>query len=508
MTNQKRTAESFFLNYNSMDQQKQNHLYRETKECTQFGLVWSPPEPSAKDNVVGQSRYLLSCLDTGIISCWDIHAGCNSNKDDNDRNEIDGNHIQKEQNEHVINTLLAGNHESYPILKIRASYNVLYNMEFIYTSNQWYLSVCGDDGVLIYKWRDIYPLLQSKSMDSTTYKTATVAVVELKPISHFHPHPSLNELQGKQQIMIQQWHHPQTHDPPYTSFPSPKQLCHYQGTEINGTSMDTFHNVLYGAAGDSFGCYQWDFETGRILGNLTNPNHKHMNSDFLHSVCVAPGGSSGHVLTGSEDGTMGMWDGKQMKLIEMIHCSDFLEPTTSPPTTKIFGTINHHTNRSIHRNNKLHGWISGIDVETDGNWAVIGGGIDHHSIMDHHHNNTNEEEGGFLALWHLPTRSMIKSRKTRETIQAVSYHSYHDSIVSCGNENVISYWSWSLIENEKQQQQQQQQQSCQKRVWCTSPSCFGLAANERNGMLAVCGAGDILDCFTHVGHKSFTLALR
>ena len=176
----------------------------------------------------------------------------------------------------------------------------------------------------------------------------------------------------------------------------------------------------------------------------------------------------------------------QEQLNENIKQLGFKNYVNTPNQKKI---DNHH------RKPKLNGWISNIDVEESGNWAVIGGGID-----NNHSNNSksidssqsSSNDGGFLALWHLPSRTIACSHKTREQIQSVCYDSFHDSIVTCGNENVVSYWSWCA---EKRQE----------RVWSTPPSCFGLSINEMNGMLATCGIGNIVDCFTHVGHKSFSL---
>ena len=72
--------------------------------------------------------------------------------------------------------------------------------------------------------------------------------------------------------------------------------------EINSTSYDQTHNILYAAAGDGFGCYQWDLETMQLLGTFGGANvGTRCDSDYLHVVKVI---QDGEVITGGEDGKM------------------------------------------------------------------------------------------------------------------------------------------------------------------------------------------------------------
>jgi len=69
---------------NYKEQRQQYQLDRQIKECTQFGVAWSPPAPLASDKGEEEEagRYLFSCLNSGIIACWDTLGG------DDDSEEI------------------------------------------------------------------------------------------------------------------------------------------------------------------------------------------------------------------------------------------------------------------------------------------------------------------------------------------------------------------------------------------------------------------------------------
>ena len=187
------------------------------------------------------------------------------------------------------------------------------------------MSVCGDDGILIYKWADIYQEITMSVHTITTTKTTTAKTmckprnVELEPIAHYQPPSSSQNL-----------YYTQTQTQPQPQPP----------TEINCTSVDASRKVLFAAAGDLAGCYQWDLETGQLIGTLHGGGHlsksssshprgrafgrrlqrdantnttqqqqqqqqqsKRRHHDFLHSVCIVPG-EKGYVLTGGEDGNV------------------------------------------------------------------------------------------------------------------------------------------------------------------------------------------------------------
>ena len=156
--------------------------------------------------------------------------------------------------------------------------------------------VSGDPGVLLYKWSDFEDAIDAvqdpkngdcngggdfdgNGVSSDEWKT------KMHPIATFRPHPS-------------------------------PAACLGDIVEINCTSYDPCNNLLYGAAGDAFGCYQWELETQRLLGTLGGVGSGRFRGgvgghrDYLHVVKTISekeeGGSIGlrYVITGGEDGNM------------------------------------------------------------------------------------------------------------------------------------------------------------------------------------------------------------
>jgi hypothetical protein len=134
--------------------------------------------------------------------------------------------------------------------------NALYNVEFINTDSE-LLLISGDPGILVYRWSDF-----EQSIQQIHENESSPATVDIHPVTSFHPHPSPLET-----------------------------------IEINCTSYDPRSNVLYAAAGDGFGCYQWDMTSLTLLGTFGG---RGVHSDYLHVVKVV----DDRVITGGEDGKM------------------------------------------------------------------------------------------------------------------------------------------------------------------------------------------------------------
>eukprot|EP00970_Alexandrium_tamarense_P016329 scaffold6361_cov193-Alexandrium_tamarense.AAC.5 len=235
--------------------------------CTIYGSAFSP----------GDVHYLVVCDSMGRICVWDILLGSSTSKTINDGDTRSG--------RDMLQTKGIG---SKPILCVHASRdgtrnntsfggisdtNTLYDVKFIHpSSNETMLVVSGDPGVLVYRWADFEAAI-SEALDKKL-SSATATTVEIKPITTFEPHPS-----------------------PVTALG--------ETIEINATSYDKSDNLLYAAAGDSFGCYQWDLTTERLMGTFGGYNRFGTgHRDYLHDVkCISEIGSK-YVITGGEDGQM------------------------------------------------------------------------------------------------------------------------------------------------------------------------------------------------------------
>jgi hypothetical protein len=245
---------------------------------------------------------------------WEIHA--HAEDDINDYLQIEqhlkGRRRTFEDNEGVVG---AAQPSRRPIVKFQASKGKLYSIGFIDLPLATMLAVCGDEGVLIYSWRDISDLKND---------SATV----LKPVQHLKPYKSPNVV------------------------------------EINDFDYDE-DNHLYGASGDAFGCYKWDLESEKIL--KTYPSK---NGGYLHTLKVLPSSSSdashSTLLFGGEDGILGVWDRKQDKLIENIDVKEAMNNNAKIMSSTVSSGFTHWTDSNI--------WISHIHSADSSNfWNLCGG---------------------------------------------------------------------------------------------------------------------------------------
>jgi hypothetical protein len=301
-----------------------------------------------------------------------------------------------------------------PLLRRRVSNGVLYSIQVTRHSDDRILLVtAGEDGVLIFDWnKDIIGRLNENSNANAI----------LAPMANFRPWPSALE----------------------------------DKIEINDVQLCGSH--LFGAAGDAFGCYKWDLETQKLLTTYRSPGH-----GYMHSVEVVPnnsGGPSNLLLTGGEDGILGIWDRDKDKLVDKIDMANV--PDSS---AKSQSRAKKQTSR----------WISSV-LPRDENWWTVAGGT---------------EKGGFLSTFHAPTRSLIASIETHETPQNLAF--CNNAIVSVANESVVSHWNPLSLERTH-------------RVWCGPPSAYA-AAVAPDGKLAVAGVGNTVDLFENATQKTFVFSL-
>ena len=309
----------------------------------------------------------------------------------------------------------------------------MYDIQVIQNNNTELLVLSGDIGSYIYKWSDVEECIPSEGIITTPN------TVHIQPITIFHPHPSPSDI-----------------------------------IEINSTSYDSKANVLYGAAGDAFGCYQWDLETETLLGTFGG-RRGGAPQDYLHVVKVTENG----VLTGGEDGTMGFWSGKETKLIQLFDIQD----TMNKNKQLVIG-------QSVHKGGFLnnssvwsHGsnlWISSI--EQHGNWLAVGGGAEHGHNGITSRSSSTPATSGFMTMWHSPTRSFTSGCVTRENIHAIVYNPSLDLFVTGANECRISYWESTSAKR-------------LGRAWCSSSAIYAMSMSVENGMMIAGGCGGVLDCY-------------
>eukprot|EP00592_Proboscia_alata_P021865 CAMPEP_0194425394 /NCGR_PEP_ID=MMETSP0176-20130528/24733_1 /TAXON_ID=216777 /ORGANISM="Proboscia alata, Strain PI-D3" /LENGTH=466 /DNA_ID=CAMNT_0039235739 /DNA_START=163 /DNA_END=1566 /DNA_ORIENTATION=- len=445
----------------------QDELHRrQVENTTVYGTVFSPDG----------GRYLVACSSIGMICCWDMNGEDRSEdeKDASEETKVDSS-TSAHKRRRTIGCLSEGywgnnkkrhRNDGRPILRVQVpgitsqtKSRTLYDIKFVRLSNDnHHLIVSGDVGIIVYRWSDF---LNHLSTEQTTTKMITI-----EPVATFHPHPSVSE---------QSW----------SSVEAAGGSKHGTGhAEINSAEIDTELNVLYGASGDLFGCYQWDLETQKLLTTLPC-------SDYLHTVRTVPstnGGCGNHtVLTGGEDGKLGIWDGKNGKLIEKMD----VRLTMDANASLITSDTHNRNNGNVCWGQSSNLWLSNIDVDECGNWAVVCGGAENGS------NGTpataaTPSNNGFLTLWNLPTRSMTSGHATRETLQSVRYNTHNGTILTVGNEPYLSYWSYSKANRVG-------------RTRLNVPSGFAIALNDVNGVICVGGSSCFVDCLANEGNCAFSL---
>ena len=399
---------------------------------TVFGLAW-------------WDDYLVGCTSSGSVIVWQIPTTVLDDEEYNDKHPPDEGTSKRQKmafRSDIDDDILQSSNRCSrtPVAKLQASTGVLYSIAFLNHSSSLILGVCGDEGIKLYSWSDIENLIDNPS-------------AEVSSLSHFRPHTSQSV------------------------------------AEINDFAMDE-NLFLYGASGDSFGCYKWDTETETLLKTYSSPARGYLHTLKVLPASTTPGGHS-VLLMGGEGGVLGVWDRKQDQVIETLdikaamNASTPLMSSTSP--SKGFSRWN----------NSIHLWSSHIHASTDSSswWHVCGGAESHTS--------KSGGFGGYMTSWHAPTRSLAAGCATRESLNHMASYSQLSSspssssssqLATIGNESVVSYWSPTRAERTG-------------RFWCTPPCAYAIDVRETDGRTAVGGVGHTVDILEYEGPKVYSVSL-
>jgi len=403
--------------------------------CTVHGSAFGPPSGG---NDGGRRRPLVACTSDGRIAVWDPRPSSE------------------------------GSASSAPILVVDvggegiSKDRTLYNLQFIRKSDgDHFLVASGDPGALIYRWRDFEAAIgavrecdddaggKPKCQDPQgSGKSAHCPFTEPRPIATFRPHPSpLGE-----------------------------------SVEINCTSYCEANGILYGAAGDAFGCYQWDLATERLVGTFGGASRFDGggHQEYLHVVKTIPaceGIGSRYVVTGGEDGNMGFWDGKDGKLVEMMNVQGVMDQNKeSVASDTMANSRSFASGLATPWNHGSKLWVSSVDCND--NWLAACSGAENAngSIAS----RSGPGGAGFVTLWHLPTRTFAAGRVTRESVNAAAYGPSSDCFVTGGNEGRVSFWEATTLRRAG-------------RSWSTPPGTYTISVDGES--MIVGGSGGTLDCF-------------
>ncbi|CAH9066059.1 unnamed protein product [Cuscuta europaea] len=209
--------------------------------------------------------------------------------------------------------------------------------------------------------------------------------------------------------------------------------------ENNAIAVNPQNGSVFAAAGDSC-AYCWDLE--RSVIKMVFKGH----SDYLH--CITARNSHDQVLTGSEDGTVRIWDCKSGKCVQIIE------------------------QEKDKANKETFPYISCIALDASESWLAFG-------------------SGPSLSLWNLPACHCISKIGTHFATQDVIFDDHQ--ILTVGSEPILSRFSMSgeII----------------SQIQCAPESTFSISLHP-SGVTAVAGYGALVDVISHFGSHLCTFRCK
>jgi len=311
-----------------------------------------------------------------------------------------------------------------PVFKLQVCKGSLYDVDIIPQSDgtDCVIVTCGDNGIFVYK--NFLPSIQNGEVN-----------IKPAPTSHLYPYPDMYASKLR--------------------------------SEINRISFDASLGHLFAAGGDGC-CYVWDIGAEKLVGTLCEESQMSgmnvvkaigANSELSCNNCVLTGGDGMNPL--------GVWSGKDHKLIQSIS----IDNNSDPQHTKEI---------------KSSSWVSCIDSDPAGRWAVVGGGT----------RGTKQAttEKGFVQLFNLQSRSATSYKETKALIHDVAFHPRKDKVVSIGNQGIVSFWNPMDLSVGQV-----------GRTLLSSPASYCIGMNPGNDLMAIGNVTSSIDCFSEHLIKTNTL---
>ncbi|KAJ0400862.1 hypothetical protein P43SY_000132 [Pythium insidiosum] len=220
-------------------------------------------------------------------------------------------------------------------------------------------------------------------------------------------------------------------------------------SEINSIAT-TRHDPsrVFLAGGDGL-AHEWD------LASLQCARQYEGHRDYLHAVQYVS--HSKELITGSEDGTVAIWDARSAKR------TDELRPS--------------------HGSSGL--WVGSVTTDSSETWLACGGG----GISTSKAAST----GGFVSMWHLPSRVPVHFTATGlADVHDLAFHT--TSLLTVGNEPQLKTWnrsSGSLLSAAR----------------CSVPSAQFCVVDAATDLIALGGHSNVVDVCMMPGVVSFSLQL-
>ncbi|TMW61318.1 hypothetical protein Poli38472_012509 [Pythium oligandrum] len=239
----------------------------------------------------------------------------------------------------------------------------------------------------------------------------------------------------------------------------PRQSMGYRGallpySEINDIASAQASSHVFFAGGDSL-AYEWDLSAEQCVRQFKG------HSAYLHSLQYV--NHSQELVTGSEDGTIGLWDARTAARIDVL--TPRAQATTTDSQTKTTASTR---------------WVRSVTTDASETWLACGGG----SSM-----------GGYLGMWHLPSRVPVHytETKTKSDVQDLTFH--QTDLLTVGNDATLNKWNRSsgvLLSSAR----------------TSVPSSQFCVVDRTTDLIAVGGYAPFIDICMMPGVVSFSLAVN
>lgn len=238
-------------------------------------------------------------------------------------------------------------------------------------------------------------------------------------------------------------------------------------SEINEVAVATTSGHLFLAGGDSL-AHEWD------LGTQTFVRQYEGHHDYLHTLRYLT--HSQELVTGSEDGSIGIWDARKAGKVEFLHPQKPSAVTASSSSTPP-PTNGKTKDQSL--------WVGCVANDASEVWLACGGGKKR--------SPGQAQTGGFMSMWHLPSRVPVHYTDTSSDISDVVFH--HMDLLSVGNEASLKKWnrsSGALLAS----------------AHSTIPSSHFCVVDHETDIIAVGGNAPVIDIYAMPGVVSFSLLVE
>eukprot|EP00742_Colponemidia_sp_Colp-10_P002281 GILJ01002435.1.p1 GENE.GILJ01002435.1~~GILJ01002435.1.p1 ORF type:complete len:358 (-),score=48.92 GILJ01002435.1:203-1276(-) len=342
-------------------------------------------------------EYLVAATHDGVVACWALKYTLSSDwwTNENTRDVT----------------------SPTPAFSFQAHNCAIYSVVFAGSEDNPILVTGGDDEIRCWKWLD---MLSAFGVQTQGLLTSHTFSLNLKPSVVLQP----------------------------TDFLSSRGIT-AAAAETNGLAVSADGTQLYSASGDSR-AYLFDLSGGR--GTCTAAFEGH--TDMLH--CIAKRPKTEQIVTGSEDGSVRIWD------IRSHECTTVLNPSTGQ-----YGGAKDPISASS------AGWIGCVAVDEGDNWLACG------------------SAARCLSVFHLSSVTLTAAMPLTAPPSSVLF--FEDKVLSAGAEPRICHWKrdGSFISSTP----------------VSSPCLYSIAVNPKNRVLISAGVGSQLDVFINHTTRSFSFQL-